>query len=76
MMDFPSNNWGLYNMHGNVWEWCWDWYADDPSSGIRIARGGSWCDTERDMRSANRDGFLPFSGAVNHLGFRVCRAGL
>jgi formylglycine-generating enzyme required for sulfatase activity len=70
---FPPNDWGLYDMHGNVWEWCWDWYADDPANAIRIARGGSWCDAARDMRSANRDGFLPFSGAVNHLGFRVAR---
>ena len=76
------NPWGLYDVYGNVWEWCNDWYdayppnspvvdPNGPSSGIgRVVRGGAWYDLPRDLRSANR-GFaepdIPFAG------FRVVR---
>ena len=76
------NAWGLYDMHGNVWEWCSDWWRGSykggsvsdpqgPESGeYRVLRGGAWGNPARVCRSANRIG----SGAdtaSSYLGFRV-----
>ena len=75
------NNWGLYDMHGNVWEWCLDWYGDYPTSSVtdpkgadtgktRVSRGGGWGSVPRFCRSAGRDWSTP-DRRLNDLGFRL-----
>jgi hypothetical protein len=65
---FEANPWGLYQVHGNVWEWCEDPY--DESS--RVLRGGSWSYDPDDLRSAIRLGYRPTLRNLN-IGFRIAR---
>ncbi len=80
---FSPNKWGLYNMHGNVSEWVWDYYGDygtdaqtDPAGAengtLRVYRGGGWNDFAKNMRSAYRATMEQSKGSFN-IGIRLVR---
>jgi len=79
---YQANAWGLYDTHGNVWEWCLDWSAgslaggSDPagsdSGSNRVRRGGCWGSPASYCRSAFRNHDAP-SARSNFIGFRLVR---
>jgi len=76
---FTANDLGIYDMSGNIYEWCWDWYGAymgdiyGPESGSeRVDRGGSWNNSPQSCRAANRGYWNP-SGRDDNLGFRLAR---
>ncbi|MDR1398938.1 MAG: SUMF1/EgtB/PvdO family nonheme iron enzyme [Treponema sp.] len=83
---YSANKWGISDIHGNVWEWCWDWFGNysvenqtdpnGPATGMyRVIRGGGWYGYALHLRSAARLSLNPSSRA-SYLGFRVARSSL
>ncbi len=82
---FPPNEYGLYDMHGNIWEWCSDWYGEynlketsnpkGPETGeLKILRGGGWRESIRECRSAYRGAGTPPGNRGAGMSFRLVKS--
>lgn len=67
------NAWGLYDLLGNVWEWCSDIYDEQVYGSYRILRGGGWFDEARGCLATNRRRSHPTALKIDDLGFRIAR---
>jgi formylglycine-generating enzyme required for sulfatase activity len=67
------NAWGLYDMLGNVWEWCWDQYDPLVYGSYRVFRGGGWADRDRGCLATNRRRSHP-TFQIDDLGFRLAQS--
>ncbi|MET3289008.1 UNVERIFIED_CONTAM: formylglycine-generating enzyme required for sulfatase activity [Brevibacillus sp. OAP136] len=73
VMKKEPNAWGLYDMLGNVWEWCWDIYDEDVYGSYRVFRGGSWAEESRGCGASCRRRSHP-TFRIDDLGFRLARS--
>ncbi|MEU8801014.1 formylglycine-generating enzyme family protein [Spirillospora sp. NPDC048819] len=71
--DKRPNAWGLYDMLGNVWDWCWDIYDAEVYGTYRVLRGGGWADEHWSCRASVRRRSHP-TFRIDDVGFRICSA--